>query len=35
MYLAELINTSFATEHLDDIVGQLDVVFGARVIDEL
>jgi hypothetical protein len=35
MYLAELTNSSFANEHLDDIVQQLDVVFGARVIDEL
>ncbi len=35
MYLAELSNTSLAEEHLDDIVTQLDSVFGARVIDEL
>ncbi len=35
MYLAELTNTSFADEHLSDIVSELDVVFSARVIDEL
>ena len=35
MYLAELTNSSFADDHLDAVVGQLDVVFGARVIDEL
>lgn len=35
MYLAELSNTSFANDHLDDIVKQLDVVFSARVIGEL
>jgi len=35
MYLAELSNTDFADGHLDDIVKQLDDVFGARVIGEL
>ena len=35
MYLAELSNTDFADDHLDDIVKQLDDVFGARVIEEL
>jgi len=35
MYLSELTNTNFADEHLEDIVEQLDVVFGARVINEL
>ena len=35
MYLAELSNTNFADEHLEDIVEQLGVVFSARVIDEL
>lgn len=35
MYLSELSNTPIAEEHLDDIVKQLDNVFGARVIDEL
>ena len=35
MYLAELSNTNFADEHLEDIDEQLDVVFSARVIDEL
>jgi len=35
MYLSELTNTNFADEHLEDIVEQLDMVFGARVINEL
>jgi len=35
MYLANLSGTDFADGHLDDIVEQLDVVFGARVINEL
>ncbi len=35
MYLAELTHSNVAEGHLDDIVDQLDVVFGARVIDEL
>lgn len=35
MYLAELTKTDFIDEHLDDIVTQLDVVFSARVIEEL
>jgi len=35
MYLAELSNTEFAKDHIDDIVKQLDGVFAARVIGEL
>jgi len=35
MYLANLSNSHFAEGHIDDIVEQLDVVFGARVINEL
>lgn len=35
MYLAELSNTDFLDDHAEDIVEQLDIVFGARVIDQL
>jgi len=35
MYLAELSNTDFIEDHGDDIVEQIDIVFGARVIEEL
>lgn len=35
MYLAELSKTDLAKDHLSDIIGQLDSVFGARVIGEL
>lgn len=35
MYLAELSKTDLAKDHLNDIIGQLDSVFGARVIGEL
>jgi len=35
MYLAELTKTTIADEHLEDIVKELDVVFSARVIEEL
>ena len=35
MYLAELSKTDFLDDHADDIIEQLDNVFGARVIDEL
>lgn len=35
MYLAELSKTDLTADHMDDIVQQLDVVFSARVIDEL
>jgi hypothetical protein len=35
MYLAELSKTGLLEDHLDDIIQQLDVVFGANVIDEL
>lgn len=35
MYLAELSNTELVADHADDIVEQLDIVFSARVIDEL
>ena len=35
MYLAELTKTTIADDHLADILKELDVVFSARVIDEL
>ena len=35
MYLAELTKTELIDEHMDDIVQQLDVVFSARVINQL
>lgn len=35
MYLSELTKTEFADDHLTDIVTELDIVFSARVIDEL
>jgi len=35
MYLAELTKTTIADDHLGDIIKELDVVFSARVIDEL
>lgn len=35
MYLAELTKTAIAEDHLGDIVKELDIVFSARVIDEL
>lgn len=35
MYLSELTKTDFAKEHQADIIKQLDLVFGARVIGEL
>ncbi len=35
MYLAELSNTELLEDHLDDIVEQLDIVFSARVINQL
>ena len=35
MYLAELSNTEFNEDHMDDIISQLDVVFSARVIKQL
>jgi hypothetical protein len=35
VYLAELTKTEFAENHLNDMIGQLDLVFSARVITEL
>jgi hypothetical protein len=35
MYLAELSKTELIGDHMDDIVSQLDVVFSARVINQL
>ena len=35
MYLAELTKTTIADDHLADILKELNVVFSARVIDEL
>jgi hypothetical protein len=35
MYLAELSKTELNEDHMDDIVNQLDVVFSARVINQL
>jgi len=35
MYLAELSKTEMNDDHMDDIVQQLDVVFSARVINQL
>jgi len=35
MYLAELSKTEINVDHMDDIVEQLDVVFSARVINQL
>ena len=35
MYLSELSKTDLASDHIDDIVKELDLVFSARVIGEL
>ncbi len=35
MYLAELSKTELNEDHMDDIITQLDVVFSARVINQL